>query len=105
MKRQIGTSFDSNIEILKLDKDDKDRMEQPITPDELGKALKELNNNKSPGINGLPPEFYKLFWKKINNIVCQSILYGVQIGKMSIDQRRAVLTFGPYLIAIGVFLL
>jgi hypothetical protein len=85
----------SNVEIPELDEDDKDRMEQPITPDELSNALSELNNNKSPGIDGLPPEFYKLFWKNIKVVVCQSILHGIHTGKMSIDQRRAVLTLLP----------
>ena len=39
--------FYSNIELLKLDEDNKDVMHQPITIDELGRALQDLNN-KSP---------------------------------------------------------
>jgi hypothetical protein len=87
--------FNANVKLPQLEKDAKDTMDQPITPEELGNALQDLHNNKSPGIDGLPPEFYKIFWIKIKTIVCQSILHGIETGKMSVDQRRAVLTLLP----------
>ena len=34
-----------------------------ITIEECGKALQKLSNNKSPGCDGLPTEFYKFFWE------------------------------------------
>ena len=30
-------------------------------------ALKGMQNDKSPGIDGLPTEFYKFFWKGIKD--------------------------------------
>ena len=33
-----------------------------LTSDELPKALNEMPNNKSPGADGLPTEFYEHFW-------------------------------------------
>ena len=40
----------------------KDLLDSPITLEELEKAVKSLNKEKSPGINGLPAEFYQMFW-------------------------------------------
>ena len=37
----------------------------PISLKELNEALKNMKNNKTPGCDGLPVEFYKLFWEKI----------------------------------------
>ena len=32
---------------------------------ECGLALKEMQNNKSPGSDGITVEFYKIFWNDI----------------------------------------
>ena len=40
----------------------RDSLDAPITLDELEKAVKSLNDDKSPGLTGLPAEFYKVFW-------------------------------------------
>ena len=37
-------------------------LERPITPDELFHTILEVETNKSPGLDGLPIEFYKTFW-------------------------------------------
>ncbi|KAJ4939822.1 hypothetical protein JOQ06_029258, partial [Pogonophryne albipinna] len=34
----------------------------PLTEEELCAALKSMQGGKAPGIDGLPPEFYKTFW-------------------------------------------
>ena len=40
-------------------------LEGEITMDELITALNGTKNNKSPGADGYPIEFYKLFWDNI----------------------------------------
>ncbi|KAJ7726728.1 hypothetical protein B0H14DRAFT_2167858, partial [Mycena olivaceomarginata] len=35
-------------------------MDMIITSDEIGEALRLLNNGKAPGVDGIPYEFYKL---------------------------------------------
>ena len=34
---------------------------------ELGADLKKMKNNKSPGIDGLSSEFFKVFWGKLKH--------------------------------------
>lgn len=41
--------------------------ERPISIEKLGKALKELPSGKSPGIDGLPAEFLRFFWKDLKH--------------------------------------
>jgi hypothetical protein len=38
-----------------------------IDKQEVFASLKKLPNGKAPGIDGLPVEFYKLFWPKIGD--------------------------------------
>ena len=57
----IENLFLQNKEIKKLSPTDKAICDSPLTLVECSKALKELKNNKSPGCDGLPVEFYKFF--------------------------------------------
>ncbi len=69
--------------------------DSPISYNEIAKAVKDLPNNKSPGSDGFAIEFYKFFWKDVKCLVTDSILYGGDTGKLSIDQRRGVLALLP----------
>jgi exonuclease III len=60
-----------------LSRDLSDSCEGPITGEEVWLALKDMKNNKSPGPDGLPAEFYKSFFpiigptfvKLLNNLI------------------------------------
>ena len=43
------------------------KMEDPIQMDELENIIKKCKNNKSPGLDGLPYEFYRKVWAVIRN--------------------------------------
>ena len=40
-------------------------LDAPITGDELQEAVRSLNKDKSPGLNGLTSEFYQKFWPQL----------------------------------------
>ena len=44
---------------------DNTALERPLTLQELQEALTSVENGKSPGIDGLPVDFYKSFWSTI----------------------------------------
>lgn len=58
-------------------------------------ALGELNLNKAPGSDGLPPEFYVKFWQQFVPYFSDSLHHAVQIGHPSNSQRRGVITLIP----------
>jgi hypothetical protein len=62
---------------------------------EVTKAVKELPAQKTPGSDGLSSEFYNFFWKKNSTLVYNSIKYGIDNNRLSMDQRRGVLTLIP----------
>ena len=66
-----------------------------ITLEECGLALKQLANNKSPGSDGFPTEFYKFFWPDVRKYLFDSYSYSFQNGKLSMDQRRGILSIIP----------
>ena len=63
--------------------------------EEIGKALKDLKNGKTPGTDGFPPDFYKFFWKDIGLLVFNSLNNALGKGEMSIDQKRGIINLIP----------
>jgi len=57
------------------------------------KALKNMNNGKSPGIS--TAEFYKFFWNDLNEYLVNSLNYGFKKGTLSTSQRQGLVTCIP----------
>ena len=50
-----------------LTPEDKEKCEGLLTKEECLQALKDMSLNKTPGSDGLPVEFYKVFWGDISD--------------------------------------
>lgn len=53
--------FLNSINLNKLSDEEADSISQPITAEEINNVIRKLKNNKSPGVDGLPGEYYKMF--------------------------------------------
>ena len=84
-----------NYTSAKCDENSKKILEKEITNKELKNALMETEKNKSPGMDGLPYEFYKEFWEIIGDDLTEVINQSQKNGKLSLSQRRAVITLIP----------
>ena len=62
---------------------------------ELGKVLKHMKNNKSPGIDGILVDFIKIFWNKLKFSITNAInsCYSKAIVTLSI--RQTIITCIP----------
>ena len=58
---------------------------------EFLKALKSMQNNKSPGNDGLTKEFYKMFWNEIKHPFMNSIMEAREKKKLGTSQLQAVI--------------
>ena len=58
-------------------------------------ALKSMKSGKKPGSEGLPIEFYKVFWDEISDCLLNTINYAYTEGKFSISQRRGIIKLIP----------
>ena len=59
---QYEKEFFPQSEDPRMLKEDRENLEKPITQEEMLQALKGIQNDKSPGLDGFPAEFYKFFW-------------------------------------------
>ncbi len=60
-KEEKVKSFLQPIDLNKLTEEEAKEMISPITEEEIREIILKLKNNKSPGVDGLPGEFYKAF--------------------------------------------
>jgi len=87
--------FTENKNITTVSSDISKKCDVPLDLDECHKALMSMANNKSPGSDGFSVEFYKCFWEEIKDMVLESFQYAFNTGKLSIDQRRGVISLIP----------
>lgn len=59
---------------------------------ELEKALKDMNKGKSPGMDGIPPEFYLAFWPALGPLMVEMTNYAVDKGSFGRHTNTAVIS-------------
>ena len=58
--------------IPKLNETERKDCDAHLSLVEIGKALKQLKNDKSPGNDGFTTNFYKFFWPDIKHLLFES---------------------------------
>ena len=66
-----------------------------LTQKECLEALKKMESDKMPGTDGLPAEFYEIFWKDISPFLISALNYAFDSGCLSVTQRRGVIKLIP----------
>ena len=54
-----------------------------------------MASNKSPGTDGLPAEFYEVFWDYVKPFLLNALNCSCTNGHLSITQRRGLITLVP----------
>ena len=84
-------SFLNKFFVPKLNFEDARICEGDLNEFELLKAFKSMQNNKSPGNDGLTKEFYETFWNEIKHPFMNSIMKAREKKKLSIPQCQSVI--------------
>ena len=58
-------------------------------------ALQYMESEKTPGTDGLPAEFYKVFWKDISSILISALNFAYESGQLSVTQKRGIIKLIP----------
>ena len=73
----------------------KENQEIQITIEDLEKAIKTMNNNKTPGKDGLPIDFYKVFWTRIKRVFYDMMIEVYEEECLHVTARQGVLNLIP----------
>ena len=66
-----------------------------MTEAECLESLKSMESNKSPGSDGLPAEFYKVFWNGVHHYLLNALNSAYAKGLLAVTQRRGLITLLP----------
>ena len=66
-----------------------------LSPKEYLEALNDMSRGKSPGTDGLPCEFYKIFCADIVETLTTPLNFSYNTGKLAISQGRGIIKLIP----------
>lgn len=84
-------SFLDQLALPKINLELKNLCESDLSENELYNSMKSMQENKSPGNDGLSKEFYETFWDEIKKPFMKSLCEAKIKSTLSISQRQAVI--------------
>ena len=70
-------------------------MDGEITLKELNETLSKMKNNKTPGLDDFPADFYKVFWVKLRIFILHALNESYKTGSLPLTMRQLVITCIP----------
>ena len=83
--------FLNTLDISKLSTDQITRFNIELTEKDLYGSMKSMENDKSPGNDGLTKEFYVTFWNDIKATFISSLKQAKERKELSISQMQAII--------------
>ena len=92
-ENDLATSFLSGV----VDKAsfNRDELIKEISQEEVHQVLKSKKKNKSPGVDGLPYEFYSMFWSEIGPMLTNVMNKTLIEDKITGSQGQAIIRLIP----------
>ena len=87
-------TMSKNIKV-KLNEEEKISIEGKITEYECACALRDMNNNKSPGSDGIMTEFFKIIWYDLKSFYVKSLNYSFENGSLTTLQKQGIISLLP----------
>ncbi len=75
----------------KLKSEQKEACDKPINESNIIKSKIKLSIEKTQVSDGLPSDFYKFFWCDIKYLLTHGIIYAMQKGELSIEQKCGII--------------
>ena len=84
-----------NTDQLYVPEDIKIQQDQQITMQELQQAIKDMKNNKTPGEDGIPIDFYKVFWQHLKDLFYEVMIECFSNNKLHDTAQQGILNLIP----------
>ena len=81
-----------NLITNKINEIERQNCDKEISIEELTNALKGMNRNKSPGIDGITVEFYIKFWDKLKHLLHKVIISIQEEQQLSRSMKKGIIS-------------
>jgi len=92
LMEEYGCFFENLPQISEADSDE---LGKEITIDECEVAMRQMADNKSPGDDGLPVEFYKQFWPELKEMLFTVYKHSLTCGEFYGSMTRGIIRLLP----------
>ena len=82
-------------DIPQINDERNDELASELTKESLAQIIKSCPKNKAPGNDGLPKEFYVIFWNKIAELLLDALKESIEKGEMSTSQKQSIIRLIP----------
>ena len=73
----------------------KEMLDTPITLEELGSVLRQMDSSSAPGLDGLTAAWYKMFWPKVKHMFFEAILASIEQQCLYQTTRQGLISLIP----------
>ena len=88
----INENYLNSFDTPKINEETRNYLDSPITLEEIACAVKQLNNNKMSGCDGIPIEFYKVMWPKLKDFLFKLYTEVIEDKLLHLSARRGVIS-------------
>ena len=94
-----------NNTVAEIPRDSAGANEEQLTEQEIYQAVKDLNNGKTPGPDGIPIEFYKILWVDIKDVLIPAIYAMYECKQLNDSATRGILNQIRIHVKLKIFVL
>ena len=80
---------------IKVPEEIRQKQESQLEITDLQDAMKGMKNNRTPGEDGIPVDFYKVFWSNLKNSFWEMMIYSHEQNKLHNTARKGILNLIP----------
>ena len=89
---EVCDDFLSRLRLPSLSEANAETLDRPISLIELKEAVQGMRKGKSPGLDGIPPELYAMFWVDLGPLMLNMFRYAIEEGSFSRDVNVAIIS-------------
>lgn len=84
--------FLNSLNLTKISPEMACSLEKLITLEELTNAINSMNKDRSPGLDGIPPELYSAFWSQLGPLLLNMINFSISQGSFTDGSNVAIIS-------------